>query len=711
MTQIRASATIEYIGSLIWQPDNKIVAVGVSHTNNTDVALARYHPDGALDSTFGTGGTVTTPIGTSNDRGKASVLQNDGKILVLGDHNSGGQDKIFLARYNTDGSLDITFDGDGKVITQIGGHDGAGGIVLQPDGKIVIAGGTNFNSTADTFVARYNPDGSLDQTFGTSGKVLQSFSSGADAARSLVLLPDDKIILGGYENTGSGLDFALRQFNSDGTIDTTFGTNGSFITQMSPGDDFINSLTLQSDGKLLATGPVHNGTHNDWGIVRYADIGINLPVIKFSQNNILWGEEEYDHGNSQSLSCGSTLTECGCAMTSLAMLLNYHNVVNPSDGTEITPKNLNNYFNRDAQCGAGGCISFGFMRGDVRWGAADDLSAEANRNYGTQKIIYNGDGVFNAATIKEDIVNGLPVILGVPNHWVLATGISDSTFKIHDPLFNVFLLSDPAYNNTASQGIRRYKKTNSDFSKIEIGAFAPAQVIITDPDGNKTGFNNTLQSFAKDIPNSDYFFDEAYINNQQENSRPSIDKGVYWARILTPKQGKYFIDVISAPNKLYSFAVYDSNKSAKVKFKLYERNQSEKGILRYILDYNPSSDDQIIRIEEPDAAAPNISIKASPDKIWPPNGKMVNVEITGTSSDDNLAHTTFEVIDEYGLVEPSIPATTSTEFSRTIKLEAKRKGNDEDGRLYTIKAKAIDIIGNSSIAETTVIVPRDQGKN
>ena len=156
------------------QEDGKIVAAGGACGLDCEFgafALARYNPDGSLDATFGTGGTVTTAVGTAYNVARAIALQGDGKIVAAG---SAANSFFALARYNPDGSLDATFGMGGKVTMAVGYYAGdpANAVVLQRDGKIV-AGGYAFNgdNVSNFALARYNPDGRLDTTFGTGGIV------------------------------------------------------------------------------------------------------------------------------------------------------------------------------------------------------------------------------------------------------------------------------------------------------------------------------------------------------------------------------------------------------------------------------------------------------------------------------------------------------------------------------------------------------------
>lgn len=241
--------------SLAIQSDGKIVAAG--HTQNIDFALARYKSDGTLDTTFGVGGVVTTnfPIGTSGgvDVANDVIIQSDGKIVAAG--RSAG--RFGVARYNTNGSLDTSF-GVGGVVSTVVGMDpfmAAYAVVQQPDGKLLV-GGTGYNDVDSHYayaLVRYNSDGSLDTDFGTSGIVKIDFGD-ASTGNDLVLRSDGKIVMVGDGSNGTnGLGVSLVQFNADGFVDTTFGSGG--IVHTAAGTR-ATDVVLQPDGKLIVLGYV-----------------------------------------------------------------------------------------------------------------------------------------------------------------------------------------------------------------------------------------------------------------------------------------------------------------------------------------------------------------------------------------------------------------------------------------------------------------------
>lgn len=209
---------------------------------------------GTLDPTFGTGGKVFTSFGSLRDEAYALAVQTDGKVVMAGMWQAPSMGFDFaLARYNTDGSLDSTFGTGGKVTTDIGVFDEAYAVTIQPDGKIVAGGYTNTApSGIDFAVVRYNANGTLDTSFGTGGIVITNLGNNPTRIYALALQPDGKIIASGSEQFGND-NFAIVRYNANGTLDTTFGTGG-LVTETSNGDIVARSLVIQSDGKILAGG-------------------------------------------------------------------------------------------------------------------------------------------------------------------------------------------------------------------------------------------------------------------------------------------------------------------------------------------------------------------------------------------------------------------------------------------------------------------------
>ena len=247
--------------SIAIQADGKIVSAGYGSdwpaSLDSDFAVDRYHADGSLDTSFGGTGRVLTDIEGDNDHAYSTVLQSDGKILVAGTSKLFGSFGPALVRYNTDGSLDTSFGGTGVVYVwflgagQAGSYLGGYDLRLQADGKIVTIGSERVNGISHFALTRHNSDGSLDLSFGGSGIVIGREGVG----HALALQSDGKIVAAGeFAPFGGTLDFALERYNSDGTVDTSFGGAGVVTTDVSTANDSLASIALQSNGKIVAVG-------------------------------------------------------------------------------------------------------------------------------------------------------------------------------------------------------------------------------------------------------------------------------------------------------------------------------------------------------------------------------------------------------------------------------------------------------------------------
>jgi uncharacterized delta-60 repeat protein len=187
------------------QSDGKIVAVGFVNTGtNTDFAVARYLPTGQLDTTFGNAGLVVTDFMNLDDTATAVAVQSGGPILVAGYSNNGNNTDFSLARYNANGSLDTSFGNSGKVMTDFGGDDYAKSIIMQDLGGWFLVSGYALSGNYYQFAAaRYGMSGQLDTNFANSGKFLMGFSPNLNAyCYTSYLLPDQSVLLGGEAYTG-----------------------------------------------------------------------------------------------------------------------------------------------------------------------------------------------------------------------------------------------------------------------------------------------------------------------------------------------------------------------------------------------------------------------------------------------------------------------------------------------------------------------------
>lgn len=261
----------DYARALTIQQDGKFLVVGDTWApaTNSDFAIARYHTNGILDVDFGSGGRVTTDFTGESDRVSALALQSDGKFVVVGSARNSvtGQTDFALARYSTTGSLDADFGVGGKVTANFGMSSGARAVLVQGDGKIVLAGQVNdtANGLVSFALARYKSDGSLDSEFGVGGKVTTTFGSHA-GIYALTLQKDGKLIAAGYMRDQPPFvhDFALARYNSDGSLDPDFGVGGKVTTDLA-WEDTAFALAMQPNGRLVAAGYAR-----DWETQEYA---------------------------------------------------------------------------------------------------------------------------------------------------------------------------------------------------------------------------------------------------------------------------------------------------------------------------------------------------------------------------------------------------------------------------------------------------------
>jgi uncharacterized delta-60 repeat protein len=275
--------------AVLAQPDGKIVVAGVTvKTGDPDIALVRYNGDGSLDTSFAGTGIVTTNIAgriRSAEWVRGAVLQPDGKIVVAGYTETYGDPamSISLVRYNQDGRLDTTFSGTGIVTTTDPDRNFMGNsIALQSDGKIIIGGCTTLYSRLVygplvTLLVRYNSDGSVDTSFGINGLRVDE---GMKCVQGIALQADGKILVTGAKEVGGNnlaSVLAVARYNVDGNRDVNFAGTGIVYTEVGSevgSSNTGNSIALQSDGKILVAGSSYSPTRgNDFALVRYNSNG------------------------------------------------------------------------------------------------------------------------------------------------------------------------------------------------------------------------------------------------------------------------------------------------------------------------------------------------------------------------------------------------------------------------------------------------------
>ncbi|MGV3661370.1 MAG: choice-of-anchor D domain-containing protein [Prosthecobacter sp.] len=280
ITRVPVGTSTDYAYAFALQPDGKTLLAGMAYVSNYEFGLIRLNVDGTLDTSFATAGKSILPIGSGDDIARAVLVQPDGKILVAGYSNTGGSDDFAVVRYLPEGVLDASFGTHGIVTTPIGsGTDRAFAAALQPDGKILLGGYSYGGGYEDFALVRYNSNGTLDSSFGTGGKVTTAVTSDSDVAYAMLLQPDGRILLGGYGYTSSSYDFALVRYQGNGALDTTFGTNGRVLTAITANSDYVYALGRQADGRILATGRAYNGVNVDIATTRYLPNGTLDPTF------------------------------------------------------------------------------------------------------------------------------------------------------------------------------------------------------------------------------------------------------------------------------------------------------------------------------------------------------------------------------------------------------------------------------------------------
>jgi uncharacterized delta-60 repeat protein len=237
------AVTIRNDGRILAAGETSAYAQGPSHC-----AVSRYNPGGTLDTTFGQGGLVTASAGTECSA-TGVVARADGRSVVSGSMFDTGHIVVF--QFNPDGTADLSFDGDGQVFTNFGSPETGRDLLLQPNGDVVVVGGSNGAFLA----ARYHVDGSVDATFGDRRVNVSTWANSAS------LQPDGKIVLAGVLTT-TVEQFAVARLNSDGSMDGTFGTGGVVYTEFLgganghpvPSPAEAHGVTILQDGRIVAAG-------------------------------------------------------------------------------------------------------------------------------------------------------------------------------------------------------------------------------------------------------------------------------------------------------------------------------------------------------------------------------------------------------------------------------------------------------------------------
>ncbi len=320
VSQVLAGQFVSYYqdngSTIFWktavQPDGKIVMAGeIWNGIDYDFLVARYNVDGTPDNGFGTNGFQKTDFGgnavlaSSDDYARAILLQTDGKILVAGTFYSANESLFAIARYNTNGTLDDSFDADGKATVDVTGiFDEADALAIQADGKILIGGNSLDNLTDFNYaLVRLASNGTPDASFGTAGIVISDWGY-SDHIFGLAIQADGKILAAGstsLPSTFGGFDFNVARYNTNGTLDAGFGVNGRQTTDFFNSFDFANSVFIQPGGKIIVGGSIINTDNNsyDYGLARYnADGSKDLSFGNNGKAITDFGANDYMHSTT-----------------------------------------------------------------------------------------------------------------------------------------------------------------------------------------------------------------------------------------------------------------------------------------------------------------------------------------------------------------------------------------------------------------------------
>ena len=263
--------------ALAVQADGRILLAGFSTGSVLkDVAVARYHPDGKLDTSFQSTGFTTFTVGSGNAVAQAIVVQEDGRIVIAGTADNGANaasSAVFLARLTENGAPDTSFGTDGKLVLPLAGKTGvAYDLQLMLDGDILVAGTADGGNGLQAMIARVNQDGKMDTAFGTDGVVLidREYET---AAHSLVVQSDDTILLAGYSKPEGVAGLSLFRLAADGAIDASFGAAGEVRITDTAGEAIIYDMAAQADGRLVVVGTYDNGEYREIILGRFLTNG------------------------------------------------------------------------------------------------------------------------------------------------------------------------------------------------------------------------------------------------------------------------------------------------------------------------------------------------------------------------------------------------------------------------------------------------------
>ena len=331
----------------------------------------------------------------------------------------------------------------------------------------------------------------------------------------------------------------------------------------------------------------------------------------FSQRCSLWASDEYDGGGGQDIGCGSTMAQCGCALTSAASLLVHYGVTRGPDGSPTTPASVNEWFKGEARQTAAGTVSRGYVYGGVNWLAVATYSKLAAARFGTPELTWSGVLPSDIGALRRELENGRPVILEEPGHYILATNAARETVAIADPFYNDRTSLDvPAYANRFLSG--RLYRPGPDVSGLLVAAPKGVQFTVRDASGRLTGIDPKSSQPVSDIQQSTFSIEAAWRDPTCTASPPRTDGGVQMAIHGQPAPGRYSVDVRGDASGRYSVAVYAYDQGGALTLQTFDGVAPAGGSATIAIDYTPAAGGKQ-RIEiEPAPAQPGGVPTASP---------------------------------------------------------------------------------------------------
>ncbi|MCX6218531.1 T9SS type A sorting domain-containing protein [Spirosoma sp.] len=741
---------------------NKILVPGGL---NSDFAVVRFNSDGALDTTFGTSGVLTTDVGDQfNESARTVTIQGDKFVLT-------GNTAYDLAavRYNSDGSLDTGFGSNGKVITHFDGVDFVrpASAALQGD-KLLIAGFTyTFARASDEDVAlvRYNANGSPDTSFSDDGKLTSFFPYARTFFTSSVVQPDGKVVAAGYTFMylpGSLSDvFVVVRYNTDGTLDKTFSDDGIQTTDFGPGSQSVANAVILQGNKIVLAGYSYNSDNNnntDFAVARYNSDG--TPDNTFSGD----GKQLTDLGPASN-DFGQLVIGQGDKIVVGGYSYNYETGMSTTLARYNADGSLDNSFSND------GIQTTSFGDAGITTGALalqGDKLLLAGTSYNSQTSTlgflvarYNADGSLDTSfgetgVVTTDFGPGSSVFakfIRVQNDRILVVGYQSNETQVATARYKLDGTLDTSFGQNGKR-LSPFPNGSTTYLTAVVGQDDGKFIVA----GNTTDLATYRQTFALARYNPDGSLDTGFA----ASAIPADNNTTYYVQALSTRgnrlyavgyrQSSFFNGFGLGPMSEGVVAAYKLETSVSLACPVNKTVVTDQGICgavvkdidpiaansptKYTLSGATTGSDMgnvsgklfnigatvvtYTQASEPaktcsftitvvDRQLPTITgLSVSPNRLWPPNHKMVDVTLTYNVLDNCKATSVVSVSSNEPQTGPddNTPDDWQIIDANHLKLRAERTGSG-NGRIYTITVTATDPSGNKAIQLTQVTVPKN----